>query len=154
MNNIVLNDPFLDQALVTQVPTPESRLLATLELPLAGRSFSTDSRGAALELPLAGRSFSIDSLFILQRCQASPCLYPHTSRFSLRRSWHRQLSLQHHQSQDPKRVRLNTRWRFATLSPNTSWPPQQCKTIEGLCLAEICIDIACCGRSFLCVQYV
>jgi hypothetical protein len=114
MNNIVLNDPFLDQALVTQVPTPESRLLATLELPLAGRSFSTDSRGAslelplagrsfstdslgaALELPLAGRSFSIDSLFILQRCQASPCLYPHTSRFSLRRSWHGQLSLQHH----------------------------------------------------------
>ena len=60
-NNIVLNEPFLDQALVTQVPTPEPRLLATLELPLAGRSFSTDSRGAALELPLAGRSFSSNS---------------------------------------------------------------------------------------------
>jgi hypothetical protein len=48
-NNIVLNEPFLDQALVTRVPTPEPRLLATLELPLASRSFSTDSRGAALE---------------------------------------------------------------------------------------------------------
>jgi hypothetical protein len=48
-NNIVLNEPFLDQALVTQVPTPEPRLLATLKLPLAGRSFSTDSQGAALE---------------------------------------------------------------------------------------------------------
>ena len=42
-DNIVLNDPPLDQALVTQAPTPEPRLLATLELPLAGRSFSTDS---------------------------------------------------------------------------------------------------------------
>ena len=41
--NIVLNEPFVDQALVTQVPTPEPRLFATLELPLAGRSFSTDS---------------------------------------------------------------------------------------------------------------
>jgi hypothetical protein len=116
-------DPGFGQGLVTQVPTPEPRLLATFELPLAGRSFSTDSRGAALELPLAGRSFStdsrgtalqlplagrsfstdsrgtalqlplagrsfsIDSLFILQRCQASPCLNPHIFRFSLRQSW-------------------------------------------------------------------
>jgi hypothetical protein len=134
-------DSGFGQGLVTQVPTPEPRLLATFELPLAGRSFSTDSRGAALELPLAGRSFStdsrgtalqlplagrsfstdsrgaalelplagrsfstdsrgtalqlplagrsfsIDSLFILQRCQASPCLNPHIFRFSLRQSW-------------------------------------------------------------------
>jgi hypothetical protein len=54
----------LDQARVTQVLTPEPKLLATLELPLAGRSFSTDSRGAALEkMQIGGDSWITLNLF-------------------------------------------------------------------------------------------